>query len=235
MNSKLKFALILLITITGLFGFKTQAHSADITINWGTLEGKPIFSLNNFVPGQTESRSVIVTNNTPENYILNLKGIKTSDTSTKDLSPALTISVHSDKKLLYGPQSLVKFFRDSAMAEGIFLLSLNKAEEKIIDFTVNFESNATNEFQSSSVTFDIQIGTSFPQVEITPTLTPTLTPTKIPTPTIIPTITPAGECRGIWLPNPDGTKKCLNNFPSWLYRVRQLLNYLFSIIRSRNR
>lgn len=130
----------------------------DLTIDWGVPTGDPIYTLNNMMPGDEETRVVDVTNNAPSIRPVGVRGIKTSETG--DLSGALTIEIAEGATTLYGPKPLSDFFTDSSGPFGISLSQLDPGEDTTYTFTVTFPPDTGNEFQGKSVVFDLKIGIS---------------------------------------------------------------------------
>lgn len=141
----------------------TAQAVGDLTVNWGVLQGQPVFLINNILPGNIENRKVIITNNASIGRPIAIKGIKTDETgSLKDI---LEIIISDNGNDLYGgslgTKSLTQFFTESQNPEGIFLFNLNPGASKEITLTVKFPSSAGNAYQKTKVIFDIEIGISF--------------------------------------------------------------------------
>lgn len=142
--------------------FTTAFAVGDLTVNWGVPEGNPIFVVSNMAPGDTETRSVGITNNAAISKQVGLKGIFDSDTDS--LAGALEIVISEGATDLYGgtagTKTLAQFFSDSSGPTGIPLFSLNSGQTKTIDFKVKFKNASGNQFQNQTLVFDIQIGIS---------------------------------------------------------------------------
>ncbi len=134
----------------------------DLTIDWGVLEGDPIFTVSGFAPGDTETRTVQITNNASMNRPIGVRGQE--DTVLPSLASVLDITIAADGTPLYGmgsgtgPKTLADFFADSSGASGIELLTLTPGQVTTLTLAVHFQESAGNEFQDVNVQFDIIIG-----------------------------------------------------------------------------
>jgi len=144
--------------ILNTLGVSTAFAVGDLTIDWGVPAGNPIFSFNNFAPGQTETHSVNVTNSATTTKPVAVRGLKTSESG--GLGDVLKITIQKGATTLYGPKTLNQFFTDSAAGTGVFLSNYAPAESSLLTFTVSFDSSAGNTFQNKTLVFDLQIGIS---------------------------------------------------------------------------
>ncbi|OGY26727.1 MAG: hypothetical protein A2Z11_00300 [Candidatus Woykebacteria bacterium RBG_16_43_9] len=135
----------------------------DLTINWGVpTTGDPIFVVSNLLPGDTESRTVSVTNGGGVVRPVGVRGVKTSGPGS--LETVLDFVISENGTDLYGgasttgPKTLEQFFTESAGINGIFLSNLNPGASTTYSFKVTFDQNAGNEFQGKEVIFDLIIG-----------------------------------------------------------------------------
>lgn len=153
----------LIIVVGGLYAVLNNVNTAfavgDLVINWGVPTGDPIFVVNNILPGDTEERTVDITNNATSTKTPAVRGIKTS-VNPANFTDVLEITIKEGLTTLYGPVSLEQFFTDSVDPDGIPLTSINNGANKTYSFKVTFDPAAGNEFQNASVVFDIQIGVS---------------------------------------------------------------------------
>lgn len=141
----------------------TNAYAiGDLTVNWGVAEGNPIFTINNFTPGQTSSKLVTVTNNATVSRSVGVRGVLTSETG--NISQAVDFVISQGGIDLYGGtagnKTLAQFFTDSTNPEGIFLSNLNPSNSTDYTFKATFLQNADNNFQGKSIIFDLKIGIS---------------------------------------------------------------------------
>ena len=128
----------------------------DLNVIWGVPDGDPIFVVSNMLPGDSEERSVDVTNNATVARPVGVRGEKTSETG--NLSSVLSIVIMEGATTLYGPVGLNQFFTDSAGPDGIALSTLGSGNTTTYTFKVTFDENAGNEFQGKEVIFDLIIG-----------------------------------------------------------------------------
>ena len=143
--------------INNPFRFLTKTAQAvgDLTVDWGVPEGQPIFTVPNMAPGDSEPKTVTITNDSTSIRPVGVRGEIVTDPD--NLSSAMTIVISQNGTDLYS-NSLSQFFTDSINPDGIFLLNLNPSETKDILFTVTFNSSAGNPFQGKTLVFDLHIG-----------------------------------------------------------------------------
>lgn len=150
-----------LIPIRVFFNQTTVQAVGDLEVNWGVPDGNPIFVVTNIAPGDVEDRNVIVANNASSVRSVGVRGIEIAGVTLKD---ALEITISESGVDLYGgtlgAKTLTQFFADSAGPDGIPLSNLNPSQTKTYNFKVTFPESAGNEFQGTSVVFDLKIGIS---------------------------------------------------------------------------
>ncbi len=153
--------------VTNNFLPKTAYADGDLTIDWGVSIGDPIFVVNNMAPGECETRTVNVTNSAAFNRQVGVRGVPTVDTDS--LSSALEITIDKNgitdvygERSPTGVKTLATFFSESAGANALTLSNQIPGEVADYNFTVCFQENAGNEFQSASVVFDLTIGIVIP-------------------------------------------------------------------------
>lgn len=140
----------------------TAQAVGDLLIDWGVPAGNPIFTVNNFLPGFTEIRTVKVTNEGPVSLPLAARGIVTEEEG--DLASALELTILENGTDIYGGASgtgvktLADFFTESAGPEGLGFSLIDSGQTKDYTFKVNFLSSSGNQFQGGKVVFDIIIG-----------------------------------------------------------------------------
>ena len=172
MKNKLRLARIILLGIAVTVAFisiranltnpGTAFAVGDLTIDWGVPSGDPIFVVNNMVPGDMEDRNVEVTNGGTGIRPVGVRGVQTGGLG--GLENILEIVISEVGTDLYGgttgTKTLSQFFTDSAGINGIPLSDLSPSQTKTYNFEVTFPESAGNEFQETSVIFDITIGIS---------------------------------------------------------------------------
>jgi Ca2+-binding RTX toxin-like protein len=166
-KNRLAKLIILSLIVAGLFiqtgivkgllkGTATAYNNGDLTIDWGVPSGDPIFTVINILPGDTEQRTVKVTNNALNSLQLAVVGI---ETSPRGIFPGvLNIVISENGNILYGPKKLSQFFLDSKGPEGIPLSTIESGKSTNYTFTVTFDINANNKYQGLKVVFDLKIG-----------------------------------------------------------------------------
>ncbi len=135
----------------------------DLVIDWGVPSGEPIFVINNFLPGEKVTREILLTNNAGTSRPVGIKGVKTSETG--NLDKALILTIFENGNIAFGPKNLASFFEESNSPTGIFLADIQPGESKKYNFEVTFDSFSGNDYQNTSVVFDIIIGVFAPVPE----------------------------------------------------------------------
>ena len=131
--------------------------SSNISVNWGAPSPDyTIFIVSNMLPGDSEFRSITITNNGSTARPLTVRGTKTFE--FKNFSQVLNITIFKDNSAIYGPKLLAQFFTDSAAPSGISLGNLTGHTTAAYKFLVTFPSVAGNEYQLAKVVFDLKIG-----------------------------------------------------------------------------
>ncbi|KKR86617.1 MAG: NHL repeat-containing protein [Candidatus Curtissbacteria bacterium GW2011_GWA1_41_11] len=150
----------------------------DLTIDWGAgiTPPDPIFTVTNAAPGDSETRSVLVTNGAPSSRPVGVRGVEQGGDTIKDI---LEIKISNGSGDLYGgtlgTKTLSQFFIDSAGPDGIFLVDLASASSVTLDFKIDFPVSADNAYQNKSAVFDLIIGISInlpdacDQIDLLPT------------------------------------------------------------------
>lgn len=146
---------------------RTAQAGGDLTVEWGVPSGQPIFNVLNFLPGDKAEKEITIVNNTAIVQPIAVRGIKTAEIG--NLPTVLDFTISTNGTDLYGGtaggKTLAQFFNDSASPDGLFLFNLNPAGSKKVKFSVKFSESADNEFQETSVIFDLIIGISSPVPE----------------------------------------------------------------------
>jgi len=153
MNKVFKTILISLIGIFGV-GFllipTTFAQANDNLVV--QFEQTPLFSETNFLPGQSVTRWVKVTNNSASTQRIATEAINVSDPNR--LGDALNLEIKEGESRLYNG-TLSQFFNTGE----VFLSDLaGNGSQTQYDFIVTFYSGANNAFQGRALGFDILIG-----------------------------------------------------------------------------
>jgi hypothetical protein len=138
----------------------------DLAINWGVPTGNPIFVVTNMLPGDTETRQVIITNNATVSRPVAVRGDKLSEIAS--FSGVLDFRISDGVTDLYGGTSptgvktLANFFAETATPSSVPLSIINPGATKTYTFRVHFDPNAGNEYQKAQVIFNIIIGINTP-------------------------------------------------------------------------
>jgi len=137
----------------------TAEAVGDLTVDWGVPDGQPIFAVANMLPGDLESRTVLVQNDASTLRPVAVRAEKTEE--LKDFSQTLEISIVENNTLIYGPEKLADFFAASSGFEGIPLSLVGSGQAVDYTFKVFFPDDATNNYQEAKVVFDLLIGIAF--------------------------------------------------------------------------
>lgn len=143
----------------------TVRASGDLTVIWGVPEGDPIFVISGAAPGDTEERTVTVSNGAGSSRPVGIKAIKTGGSGS--LENVLNVVISEGAADLYGgtsptgPKTLADFFSESSSLEFIPLSDLGAGGTTNYKIKVTFDPGAGNEYQNTSVVFDLQIGVGF--------------------------------------------------------------------------
>lgn len=146
-----------------IFSFTQNVEAAgDLAINWGVPTGDPIFVVENFLPGEEETRSVIVTNNASIPRTVGVKAQKTE--GTENFETVLDLTILVDSTQIYGgtsstgPKTLADLFTESSGIAGLPLSDVGTGDTVTYMFKVKFAEGAGNEFQNARIVFDLSIG-----------------------------------------------------------------------------
>ena len=147
------------IAIVGFFLWKQEKGEVlavgDLTINWGVPSGDPIFVVTNALPGDTESRQVIVTNDGSVPRDIAVRGDLLSESPF--FSTILDFKISENGTDLY-TGTLADFFAATATPSSVPLNTINPSDSKTYTFEVHFQESAGNEFQNAFVIFNLLIG-----------------------------------------------------------------------------
>jgi len=145
MNKKIIF-----ITIIGaLLFWATPVFAQGLEVDF---EENPLFNEANFLPGESVTRCVDVTNNSGETKKIGLEIIDNLSCSTDCLSDKLDLVISQSTIVLSG--SLTTFY---GAGEQI-LSDLNTANTTRYCFSMTFNPDAGNTYKNSSADFNIKIG-----------------------------------------------------------------------------
>ena len=137
------------------FGKSTVRAVGDLAVDWGVVEGNPIFTVDNFTPGSEEVREVKIVNNAESIRPVGVRGIETENLA--GLAEKLWLTVSVDSADIYSGK-LADFFNESSGPDGVKLYNQSAGSEKNLMFKVRFDPAAGNEFQGVRLVFDLHIG-----------------------------------------------------------------------------
>ena len=136
----------------------TARALADLTIDWGVPSGQPIFNVPNFMPGDSETRTVIISNGSSSNRQLGLRAIPTLDLGS--LSTQINIVINENGSPIFSAP-LSDLFLASTDPNFIQFDILPPSTSATYEFIATFNPSAGDEYQGTSVVFDIVIGLAF--------------------------------------------------------------------------
>jgi hypothetical protein len=116
------------------------------------FENSPLFNEANIVPGDAVTRSVKVNNKTNNNIVVNTAAINMYDPDK--LGDMLNITIKNGTNIVY-QNTLSVFFNTPSVSLG-FLSGNANAQ---YDYSVNFKTEAGNNYQEKTLTFDITVTT----------------------------------------------------------------------------
>lgn len=156
------FFLILIVIISKIdvvraFFIPSEAYAVgDLSVDWGIGSGNvgPVFSVANMKPGDSVQRTVTIHNGGTVSRGLAIKGLKTAGTL---LSSAIMFSIKDGATSLYS-KTLDGLFTDSTNPEGVFLVDIPAGATKQLTMQSQMQPSAGNEFENSSVTFNVIFG-----------------------------------------------------------------------------
>lgn len=151
--------------IKSLFMPSSVRAFGSLNVDFHVPANTPIFNLNNFAPGDTQSRPVDINNTGISSVFIAIKAQKKSLPTTPLVDNVLSVVITDGVTPLYGTGSitgkktLTDFFNDSTSTNGIGLGAVSGGANKHFSISVAFDINAGNDFQNKSVVFDITFGT----------------------------------------------------------------------------
>src|SRR3989344_3476763 len=102
--------------------------AGDLTVDWGIGIGDvgPIFTVSDMAPGQSETRTVIITNGASSTRPVGIRGLNLAETNS--LATVLDIKITQSGVDKYGGttgnKTVAQFISDSTSPNGIFLSNL---------------------------------------------------------------------------------------------------------------
>jgi hypothetical protein len=148
MFQKLKKIFYLSALFLGLFFASSAFAAGDLLVQF---ESQPLFSDANFLPGNTVTRWVRVTNNTTETKYIATKAMNYSG---DDLSRSLNITIKENGGVSLYSKTLLDFYNDGE----IYLSNIGPGAFKEYDFEISFPGDAGNSWQGKTTGFDIGVG-----------------------------------------------------------------------------
>lgn len=143
---------------------ESSAHSyGGLIIDTGVPKGGPMFTEDDFKPGDCKTHKITVKNDTKTKKDLTVRSANVEETG--NLSKALTITISQGDNVLY-EESFNKFLEDSKSLNGITLDSLAPGQIKKYSFKICFKADAGNEFQKKRIKFDFIFGDMISPVEL---------------------------------------------------------------------
>ena len=156
MNKFQKTTLIISILIFGGIWFALPVLAIEPPPLVVEFENDPLFNEANFLPGQSVTRWVKVTNNSGENQKIGVKAINVNDPD--NFGSTLQIVISENGTDLYGGTTGTKYLSDFFGDGEIYLSDLASGNTTTYYFSVTFVPQSGNDYQNLSLSFDFQIG-----------------------------------------------------------------------------
>jgi hypothetical protein len=115
------------------------------------FQSEPLFSDANFLPGNTVTRWVKVTNNTDQTQRIATEAINSSG---NDLSVSLNLTIKEDGSFVLYSDTLFNFYNIGEK----HLSDIPSGGSKEYDFEISFPVGSGNEWQGKTTSFDINVG-----------------------------------------------------------------------------
>ena len=154
---------ILVVLILGLLFIENSVSAVTPPLSV-EFQNNPLFEEANFLPGDSVTRWVKVTNNSGQAQRVLAQAINyPNPIPPGDLCHALMITISQNGVDLYGgssatgPKTLCDFYQESNPAP-IYLSNINNNETIQYDFTISFPLDKGNDWQEKTTYFDIVIG-----------------------------------------------------------------------------
>ena len=128
--------------------FSVPVFAAGLAVDF---ESEPLFSESNFIPGDSVTKWIKVSNTSGKTKTIITEAINIVDSD--NLSDVLEIEIKDGSDVLYN-DTLAEFFNDSE----IILNSITTESSKQYNFTISFITGSDNEYQADNLGFDILIG-----------------------------------------------------------------------------
>ena len=136
----------------------TAQAVGDLTINWGVPSGDPIFNIPNFLPGDEETATVIISNGGTSNRSL---GLRIADvTDLQNLSSQIDLVIKENGIEIFNA-TLSDLIAQATEPGFLQFDILPPSTSATYDFFASFNPGAGDEYQGTSVIFDIIIGIAF--------------------------------------------------------------------------
>jgi hypothetical protein len=149
MNKMIKKIIYLIILAVALTGFAGQTKAEVLpTVQF---EQTPLFSNVNFAPGDSVSRWVKLNNNTTASHRVVLRTINA--VSTGDLKEVVGLVIKQGETILYD-----NTFANLFSLSELILPQVAAGEQATFDFIATFKTTSGNEYQKSTIGFNLQIG-----------------------------------------------------------------------------
>ncbi len=150
------------IIIGSFLGYMSTVREAraygSLLVNTSVPAGDPIFVINNWLPGDCETRNITITQDGNIQTDIATKGLKIASTNNLIEVTDFIITLGSTS---YFSGTLKDFFAASSGTNSIALGSLNPGASRTYKFTACFQENAGNAYQKASVIFDLIFGETF--------------------------------------------------------------------------
>ena len=152
-----KFIKILIYTVGTIIilgGFHNTAFAISPTVEF---ENTPLFGETNFVPGNSVTKWVKLNNNTTEPQRAIVRAIDVVNSGTFKLGDVVHLVIKEGATVWYDG-SFSNFFSKSE----VLLEQIPAGQQRTYNFIVSFDSNSSNDYQKSTMSFSLQAGFEVP-------------------------------------------------------------------------
>jgi len=162
MNRVIKIAFVVLIAVSSAGLSFTPLASAQADNLVVVFENTPLLNETNFLPGESVTRWVKVTNNSGDTQRIAVETINENDPD--NFGSQLDLVIKEGLTTIYS-NTLTNFFN----AGETYLSDLNNGATTQYDFTIAFDSTSGNPYQGRILGFDILVGFQGTEGELPPT------------------------------------------------------------------
>jgi len=161
-NIMKKFTKIFILSIFTILMIGSFAKSAFAEVPTVEFQNNPLFGEANFAPGNSISKYIILNNNVDNARVGIIRALEivNEGIGEKKLGDVTHLTIKQGDVVLYNNKTFSEFFSDSEQGE-INLSSVAAHSSVTFDLIVTFDADSENEYQNSTMSFDLKTG--FPE------------------------------------------------------------------------